>query len=39
MGMNRFDRGTEDKEKDKFKGVMDWGTPRLVCKNRELVMN
>jgi hypothetical protein len=34
MGMNRIDR-TEDK----FKGVMDWGTPRLVTKNRQLVMD
>ena len=25
--------------KDKFKRVMDWGTPRLVTKNRQLVMD
>lgn len=33
MGMNRIDRGGEDK----FNKVMDWGTPRLVTK--QLVMN
>jgi len=24
---------------DKFKRVMDWGTPRLVTKNRQLEMD
>lgn len=39
--MNRFDRGGADavEEKDKFQKVMDWGTPRLVTKNRALVMD
>ena len=36
-GMNRIDRGATGE--DKFKGVMDWGTPRLVTKNRQLVMD
>lgn len=34
MGMNKIERGD-----DKYKGVMDWGTPRLVTKNRQLVMD
>jgi len=28
-GMNKIDKGD-----DKFSKVMDWGTPRLVTKNR-----
>ena len=31
MGMNKIDRGD-----DKFKKVMDWGTPRLVTKGVEM---
>lgn len=38
--MNRFDRGGPAvAEGDKFNKVMDWGTPRLVTKNRALVMD
>lgn len=29
----------DDPMKTKFKRVMDWGTPRLVTKNRTLVMD
>lgn len=29
----------QKEEEKKFNKVMDWGTPRLVTKNRELVMN
>ena len=29
----------DDPMGDKFKRVMDWGTPRLVTKNRALVMD
>lgn len=41
--MNKFDRGSaaggSQAEGDKFNKVMDWGTPRLVTKNRALVMD
>lgn len=30
---------SDDPMGDKFKRVMDWGTPRLVTKNRALVMD
>ena len=33
------DKDDGDPMKDKFKRVMDWGTPRLVTKNRQLVMD
>lgn len=40
MGMNRLNRDEGNAEKeDKFSKVMDWGTPRLVTKNRALVMD
>jgi hypothetical protein len=34
-----FNKFNKDKEDDKFNKVMDWGTPRLVVKNRELKMD
>jgi hypothetical protein len=39
-GMNRIDRnGAGGAEGDKFNKVMDWGTPRLVTKNRQVAMD
>ena len=32
--MNKIERNEE-----KYKNVLDWGTPRLVTKNRQLVMD
>lgn len=33
------DSGNKVEMQDKFKKVMDWGTPRLVTKNRQLNLN
>ncbi len=32
LGMNKIERGGAGGEDNKYKGVMDWGTPRLVTK-------
>ena len=37
--MNKIDRSSEQEAPDKFNKVMDWGTPRLVTKNRALIMD
>ena len=40
IGFNRFKDPVPAEDSDgKFNKVMDWGTPRLVTKNRELVMD
>ena len=40
LGFNTLNRGAPAGENDsKFNKVMDWGTPRLVTKNRALVMD
>ena len=36
--LNKFDRKGEE-EDNKYQKNMDWGTPRLVTKNRALVMD
>lgn len=36
IGMNKVERKDDD---NKFQRNMDWGTPRLVTKNRALVMD
>jgi hypothetical protein len=38
LGFNKFNKPGEQ-EDSKFNKVMDWGTPRLVTKNRELVVD
>lgn len=37
LGMNKIEK--EEDKTDKFQKVMDWGTPRLVTKNRAIVMD
>lgn len=39
LGFNKFDKPGAGEEGGKFNKVMDWGTPRLVTKNRALVMD
>lgn len=36
VGFNKLNR---QEEEGKYNKVMDWGTPRLVTKNRALVMD
>jgi len=39
LSNNKGDKPENDPMSDKFKRVMDWGTPRLVTKNRQLAMD